>query len=124
MATPTATTTTTTTTATSNSDEKTMGMVAHLLMIFTWWIGPLILYLVKKDNPGFARDQAREALNFGITLTLAYIVTWVLTLVTLGILFFLPFLVLVAGLVFGILACITANKGQGYRYPVNLRLVK
>lgn len=118
---------TTTTTAhassTTASNENTMGMLAHLLMIFTWWLGPLILFLVKKDE-GFARGEAREALNFGITLTLAYIVCWVLTLVTLGILFFLPFLVLVAGLVFGILGCIAANKGQPYRYPVNLRLVK
>lgn len=124
VANPTPAASTTTTTAASTSDEKTMGMVAHLLLIFTWWLGPLILFLVKKEQAGFAKDQAREALNFGITLTLVYIAAWVLTLVTFGVLFFLPFLVLVAGLVFGILGCIAANKGESYRYPVSLRLVK
>lgn len=116
-----------TATATSTSaspDERTLGLVAHLLLIFTWWLGPLILYLVKKDQGGFVVDQSREALNFGITLTIVYIAAWILTLVTFGILFFLPFLVLIAGLVFGILGCIAANKGQAYRYPVSLRLVK
>lgn len=93
-------------------------------MIFTYWLGPLILYIVKKDQPGFALDQAREALNFGITLSIAMIVAYILMFATLGILFIVPAAVFIAGLVFGILACVAANKGQAYRYPFALRLVK
>lgn len=116
-----------TTTATSN-DDKTLGLVAHVLLIFTWWLGPLILWLVKRSTPGLAEANAREALNFGITLTIAYIALWILSVVLLftGLFFlaFLPFLVSVAGLVFGILGALAANRGEVYHYPVSLRLVK
>lgn len=110
--------------AASGSDEKTMALLAHILMIVTFWLGPLIIYLVRKNQPGFALDHAREALNFGITLTIAYIVLWIITFATFGLLFFLPFLAWVAALVFGIMACMAVNKGESYRYPVSLRLVK
>lgn len=113
-----------------SQDERTLGLAAHLLLIFTWWLGPLILWLVKKDQRGFAEHQAREALNFGITLTLAAVALAILSAIleaaTLGVIPYdgLPGLVWVAGLVFGILAAVAANKGQAYAYPVSLRLVK
>ena len=110
--------------ASSGSDEKTLAIVAHVLMIVTFWLGPLILYLVRRSQPGFALDAAREALNFGITLTIASIVAYILAFVTLGMLMFLPGLVWLVGLVFGILACVAVNKGEPYRYPFALRLVK
>lgn len=120
-----ATTTHASTTATSTSNEdNTMGLLAHVLLIVTWWLGPLILFLVKKDQGGRAVDNAKEALNFGITLTLVYIVLWILVAVTFGLLFFLPMLVPLVGLIFGILGAMAANKGEVYRYPVSLRLVK
>lgn len=123
----TATSTPASTTATAN-DDKTMGLVAHILMIFTWWLGPLILWIIKKEQKGFAEHHAREALNFGITITIAYIALWILStilaFVLSGLTFFLPFLVWVAAVVFGILAAMAANKGEMYRYPFSLRLVK
>ena len=108
----------------SGSDEKTLAIVAHVLMIVSAWLGPLILYLVRKNQPGFALDAAREALNFGITLTIGYVAAYILVAVTFGLLFFAPGLVWAVGLVFGILACMAVNKGEDYRYPFALRLVK
>jgi uncharacterized protein len=121
----TATTTPASTTATSTStDDKTMGILAHVLMIVTGFLGPLILYLVKKDQGGAAVHHAREALNFSILATIAYFVAWILTAVSFGLLFFLPLLVWVGMLIFGIMGAMAANNGQLYRYPVSLRLVK
>ena len=107
-------------------DQRTLALVAHLLGIVTWVIGPLIIWLISKDdaNKGFVTDQAKEALNFQITLTLAYIVAFILTVISLGLLFFVPTLVWIANLVFCILAGLKANNGETYRYPFALRLIK
>lgn len=107
-------------------DQRTLALVAHLLGILTWVIGPLIIWLISKDdvNKAFVTDQAKEALNFQITLTIAYIVAFILTVLTLGLLFFVPTLVWVANLVFCILGGVKANNGEAYRYPFAIRLIK
>ncbi len=107
-------------------EYRTMALIAHLLGIVTWFIGPLIIWLINKDNSSkaFVIDQAKEALNFQITITIAFIASFILTIVTLGLLFFVPTLVGIANLVFCILAGIKANNGETYRYPFTLRLIK
>lgn len=107
-------------------DQRTLALIAHLLGIITWFVGPLVIWLISKDdsNKGFVTDQAKEALNFQITLTLAYIVAFILTVISLGLLFFVPTLVWIANLVFCILGGLKANNGEAYRYPFALRLIK
>ncbi|WP_432797538.1 DUF4870 domain-containing protein [Poriferisphaera sp. WC338] len=109
---------------TATKDDKTMGMLCHLLGIFTWFIGPLIIYILKKDDSPYIKHHAGEALNFAITLTIAYFVSFIAMAITLGILFFLPMGVAIAGLVFFIIATIKANDGVLYKYPISLRLIK
>ena len=107
-------------------DERTMALVAHLLGILTWVIGALVIWLVNKDaspSKPFVVDQAKEALNFQITIGIAYVVAVILTVISFGLLFFLPTLVWIANLVFCIIAAIKANNGETYRYPFTLRLV-
>jgi uncharacterized Tic20 family protein len=76
----------------------------------------------------FVADQAKEALNFGITLTLACFVLLMLTIFSLGLgaLITIPaFMAIgIAALVLVIIAAIKANEGVAYRYPATLRLVK
>jgi uncharacterized Tic20 family protein len=95
---------------------------------FGSFIGPLIIWLVKKDAMPFVADQAKEALNFGITLTIACFVLLMLTIFSLGIgaLVTIPLFVLIgiAALVLVVVAAIKANEGVAYRYPFTLRLVK
>jgi uncharacterized protein len=107
-------------------DQRTLALIAHLLGIITWFVGPLIIWLISKDdsNKAFVTDQAKEALNFQITLTLAYIVAAILMVISLGLLFFVPTLVWIANLVFCILGGLKANNGEAYRYPFALRLIK
>lgn len=117
-----------------SAEERTWALVAHLsaFSLFITGIGcvlgPLIVWLVKRDTMPFAGAQAKEALNFNLTLLLVYIGLWVLTLVTFGIgaLIALPVAVIlfVAWIVLVIIAAINANNGVAYRYPFTWRLIQ
>jgi len=106
------------------ADQRTMALVAHILGIFTWFIGPLIIWMINKDDSSksFVTDQAKEALNFQITITIAMLISFVLMIVIIGGL--LAPLVGILNLVFCIIAAVKANNGEAYRYPFTLRLIK
>ena len=101
--------------------EKGLATLAQALPILTGFLGPLIIYLIVKPEQRFAKHHAAESLNFSITLAIAYLICVVLMFVLIG--FVLIFFVLAAGIVFHIIAAVAANRGEWYRYPVNLRLV-
>ncbi|MEV7007864.1 DUF4870 domain-containing protein [Streptosporangium sp. NPDC051022] len=103
------------------TDDTTMAMLAHLLGLLTSFIGPLVLYLAKKDESPYVRSQAAEALNFQLTLMIAYMVSWVLAFVLIG--FLLILVVWIGSLIFMIMAAIAAYRGENYRYPMNIRFV-
>ncbi|QYC39758.1 hypothetical protein Nocox_10695 [Nonomuraea coxensis DSM 45129] len=103
------------------SDDTTMAMLAHLLGLLASWIGPLIIYLMKRDQSPYVRDQAAEALNFQITMFIGYVVAAVLSLVFIGVLL-LP-VIWVLSLIFHIQAAVATNKGQRYRYPLSIRMI-
>jgi uncharacterized Tic20 family protein len=105
-----------------NKDECNLAMLAHLLGIFTGVVGALVLWLVKKEDGGFVADQAREALNFQITLAIAFIASIALKIILIGALF-IPIL-FIANFVLSLVAAIAASKGKSYRYPFALRLVR
>lgn len=107
-------------------DAKTMGMLAHLLVIFTGFIGPLIIWLIKKDQSPFVNQQGKEALNWAITILIGFvgcIIIGLIPIVQLVVCLIYP-AVFVCNVVFGILSTITVNKGQPYRYPVCIRFIK
>jgi uncharacterized Tic20 family protein len=85
-------------------------------------VGPLIIWLIKRDEMSFVSDQGREALNFNISMTIYMMVAGVLIFVLIGI----PLMIVlgIAWLVLTILAAVKANEGVAYRYPLTLRLVK
>ncbi|PTM58475.1 DUF4870 domain-containing protein [Desmospora activa] len=102
-------------------DARTMGMLAHLLGIFSF-IGPLIIWLIKKDEHPFVDDQGKEALNFQISLLIYYFISGLLCIILIGLLI-LPVVVIVH-YVFAILAGVKANQGEYYRYPLTIRFIK
>ena len=67
-------------------------------------------------------DQAKEALNFQITVTIAMVISIILMIVIIG--GILAPIVGVINLVFCIIAAVKANNGEAYRYPFTLRLIK
>lgn len=111
-----------------SKDERTFGMLAHLLALagyavpFGHIVGPLVIWLIKKDEMPFVDDQGKEAVNFQISITiyvlacivLAFLIVPVLLAVAIGI----------ADIILIIIATIKANDGEAYRYPYNLRLIK
>ena len=99
-------------------------MITHLSGIVLGFIVPLIIWLTNKDktDKAFLNDQAVEALNFQITIAIAYVICMVLTMILIGAL--LIFVVLLVNLIFCILAGLKANEGVAYRYPFALRLIK
>ncbi|MEU4510062.1 DUF4870 domain-containing protein [Nonomuraea wenchangensis] len=103
------------------TDDTTMAMLAHLLGLLASWIGPLIIYLIKRDQSPYVRDQAAEALNFQITMFIGYVVAAVLSVVFIGVLL-LP-VIWVLSLIFHIQAAVATNKGQRYRYPLSIRMI-
>jgi len=108
-------------TAPGAGDERTMAMLAHLLALFASILGPLLIYLLKKDESAFVRHHGAEALNFSITVLLAAIASTLLIIVVIGIAL-LP-IVLVGAFVFHIVAAVAASKGEWYRYPLTLRFI-
>jgi uncharacterized Tic20 family protein len=105
-----------------SNDAKNMGVLCHLLGFFTSFLGPLIIWLIKKDQMPYVDHHGKEALNFQITLAIAYMVAGLAVLCIIG-----PFLIPIIGLVdliFSIIACVAASKGEYYKYPVSLRLIK
>jgi uncharacterized Tic20 family protein len=103
------------------SADRTLALLTHLSGIFFWFLPPLIVYLVKKDNGPWIRRQAAEALNFQLTVLIAWIVSLVLILVVIG--FVMIWAVGLANLVLCIIAAIKANDGVDYRYPLAIRFV-
>jgi uncharacterized protein len=105
-----------------SQDAKTMAMLCHLLGFFTSFLGPLIIWLLKKDSDKFVDDQGKEALNWQIT----FIIGWFVGLVTMyiGIGFIILAALGICNLIFCIMGAVKANSGVPYRYPINIRLIK
>ncbi|MCS7034236.1 MAG: DUF4870 domain-containing protein, partial [Phycisphaerae bacterium] len=97
-----------------NKDEINLTLLMYILTIFTGFIAPLIIWLIKKDQSQFINDQGKEVLNWCITFILAYIVCVLLMFVVIGI-FLIPVL-LILHVVFTIMGAVKASKGIAYRY--------
>ena len=123
----------------ASAEERQWAMFAHLSALLGglltsvvggWgtFVGPLVIWLIKKDTMPFVDDQGKEALNFNITVAIIALLMALMTVMTLGIgiIFTGPILVIVgvAWLVLTIIAAIKANEGVAYSYPFALRLIK
>ena len=109
-------------TGSPSNDERNLGMLAHLLGIFTGFLGALVIWLIKKDESAFVSEESKEALNFQITMMIAYLIASALTVILIGVLL-LP-LFWIVNLIFCILGAVAASKGTSYKYPFAIRLVK
>jgi len=99
-------------------DEKTLGLVAHLITFVSAFLGPLVIYLVKKDESSFVAAHARESLNFQITVAIVCVILFISIV---GIL--LLWAVGAIAVILVIVATIRASEGKLYRYPFSLRII-
>jgi uncharacterized Tic20 family protein len=104
-------------------DERNIAMLTHLSGFIFSIIVPLIVWLMHKDraDKGYLVAEAKEALNFQITVLIGYVICWILTMILIGVL--LGWLLWIANLVFCLIAAVRVSADGSYRYPFSLRLV-
>jgi len=111
----------------SSRDDRLFGMLCHLtafsgfVIPFGSIIGPLVVWLVKKDSSAFVDDQGRESLNFQISIAIYGIISAILIFVGIGIV--LSVVVGIFWFVMTIVASVKANEGVAYRYPLTIRFL-
>ena len=109
-------------------EDRSWGMYAHLaalaqfILPFGNFLGPLVVWLMKKDTMPFVDDQGKEALNFQITISIAMIICIPLAFIVIGCVL-LP-IIYIGNLVLIIIASMAANRGETYRYPFAIRIIK
>ena len=112
-----------------SKDERMWGMICHLAALAGFVgiplrnvLGPLIVWLIKREEFPLVADQGKESLNFQISMTIYGVMCIPLMFVVIG--FLLGLALLIADVVFIIIAAMKANEGALYRYPLTIRLIK
>ncbi|MEI3612981.1 DUF4870 domain-containing protein [Pseudogracilibacillus sp. SO30301A] len=107
---------------TTSSDERLLAMLIYATSIFTTIIGPIIIWLIKREESAFIDFHGKEYLNFVISYFVYGIVAAISMFILIG--FLLAPLVGIATFVFTIIAAVKAYNGEMYRIPLIFRLIK
>jgi uncharacterized Tic20 family protein len=108
-------------------------MAAHLSALLGAWValafvGPLVVWLVKREEDPFLDDHAREALNFNLTMFVLLLLAFLAVIGTLGIglIVVIPLasLIWLFWLVATIVGAVRAANGETYRYPLSIRFIR
>jgi len=105
----------------SSSDERIFAMLIYVSSFFTTFIGPLVIWLVKKDSP-FVNYHGKEYFNFLISYAIYSFIAWILIFIIIGVII-LPIIGIMA-FVFTIIAAIKSYEGQAYHIPLTIRFIK
>jgi uncharacterized protein len=115
--------------AKDNKQSRIWGMLCHLTALlgiigipFGNIVGPLIIWLLKKNVHPFVDEQGKESLNFQLTMTIYALVAALLIYLKIG----MFLLLIVAGINFilVVIASLQAFKGETYRYPFKISFIK
>jgi len=109
---------------TPSSDDRLVAILSHILAIVPGIgiLGPLVIYLLKKDESAFVAANAKESLNFQMTIILLYLISFILMVILIG--FFMFWVIGILNTVLVIVATIKASENRIYRYPFNMRLIR
>ncbi|MGE3164927.1 MAG: DUF4870 domain-containing protein [Planctomycetota bacterium] len=119
----------------ANNDEKTWAAVAHaasfaglVIPPLGFVLGPLIVWLAKRDNLPFVDDQGKEAVNFQLTLILVaflgLLMAGAIAWLFLPLFFLLGAVLILLHIGSTIVAIVRASEGRRYRHPLCLRFLK
>ena len=112
----------------SESDARMWAMSTHLSALTGLFTGigslvaPIIIWQIQKDKSAFVDYHGKEAVNFQITMAIAFAISFILMFIVIGV--FLISIVGIVWLVFIIIAAVKANNGEYYRYPLTIRFIK
>lgn len=105
-----------------SQDEKTLGIVMHVLCLVGFpLVGPLIIWLIKKDQSPYLDLQGRELLNFQISYLIYAFAAFLLCFVLIG--FVLLPVIAIAMIVLTIIGIVSAAEGKVYRFPLTIRML-
>lgn len=104
-----------------SQDSKNVALLTWVGTLIFGFIPGLVLYLVKKDDP-YVLDQSKESLNWSITAIFAYVIAALLSFIVIGA-FLIP-IISICHVVFCIMGALAASKGNDFRVPFAVRLIK
>jgi uncharacterized Tic20 family protein len=97
-------------------------LLGLVLISFGHILGPLVVWLLKKNDDPFIDEQGKESLNFQISMTIYVIIAAILCVILIG--FVLLGILIIADVVLVVIASVKASNGESYRYPFTIRLIK
>lgn len=103
----------------SEDKNTTLALLTHVLGFFTWIVGPLVIYFVTDDE--FAKENAAQAFNWQLMLSIYLAVSFALTILLIGFVGFFVFPLL--DVIFCIIAAIKASKGEKWDYPITINIL-
>ena len=112
-----------------DAEERQWAMIGHAAgaasLVVTGgtagWLVPLIIWLIRRDQGGFAAEQAKEALNFQITTFLLVLIALPLMCIAVG--FLIIWAIPICSLIFSIIGAVRTWEGEAYDYPINFRIL-
>jgi uncharacterized protein len=104
------------------SEERMLAAILYVVSLFFPIIGPLVIWLLKKDESSFINYHGREYFNFFISYTVYSVISGILIFLIVGI--FLLWILGIMALVFTIIAAVKAYEGNEYRFPIIFRVIK
>ncbi|HEV2354563.1 MAG TPA: DUF4870 domain-containing protein [Puia sp.] len=107
-----------------SADDRLLAMLSHLLALVygVGVLGPLVIYVLKKNQSEFVMENSKESLNFQLTVLILACVCLFLAIIFIGLVLF--WVLEAANVVLVIMATVKASENKIYRYPINFRLVK
>ena len=112
----------------TSNDERTFSMLCHLsalsglIIPFGHIIGPLVVWLLKKEEFPEVDRQGKAALNFQLSLTIYSIIAGILVIFLVG--FVLLGAIFLLGLILTIIASVKSSNGERFEYPLSINLIK
>lgn len=117
----------------ASTDDRLWAMLAHLsaaiaAVVSAGWltiVGPLVVWLFKKDSSRFVRNAAAGAFNFTLTMWLVSLIGWILIITVVGAVIGIPLVIIgsLGSIVLGIIGAIKAWGGQAFTYPWQVRVL-
>lgn len=104
------------------NEEKALAAAIYVCNFFAPILGPLIIWLIKREESSFIDYHGKEYFNFIISYFVYTVICGILTLILIGIIGL--WLVGVLHVVFTIVAAIKAYDGTEYRIPGIFRFIK
>lgn len=106
----------------NSANDNNLAVVAHILGLFTSFVGPLIMYFIYKENGSeFLKNNIKNSLNFQISIFIYSLAAVPFSFIIIGLL--VIFILSILNLIFCIVAAVKSSSGEEYNYPISLKLV-